>query len=270
MQQIISVFFLSYMMITCCLPGVSIVRANEIPKTQMWVEEAKELTNELEVLANRMEGLRRKLRENLEYNNYTALGNLVPKRTKIFLKLWKVTGSPPLLDKELPYVDDKKNVHFYRKFIEDNKELSSEALHRIGLKKCQESLKTPLWRYAVDYAANKTTLSKLGLIPSWEVYTNPPGMLHTDPLTQKSRDRLAKAYSKWLESNDEQFIWDVRANCFYPKSGKYKNTAGLANAIMNTKTDTVETSRAIKVWENKQIERMNNQKQEEIQKAPEK
>ena len=238
--------------LTNSLTGTVAVSADEIHKKHAWVVEAEELTNRLlEITQNR--------KTKKFPDDYPAMLKLAQERSTVLLRLWEITGAPPICGKEIPHTDSSKNISYYREYIDKHKYLSSEALHKIGLTKCKEALKTRLWLYASNYVMVKASLPKSEFRKTI-VHTNPPGMLSLLPLTKESCDRLTKAYSLWLESNKDNFVWDHRLECFRPKSGKYKNTAGLAKALTDTEIDTVETSRAINVWSKKQKEKQQGKK----------
>lgn len=236
MLNIISFNFILIVLAINCQCASAVFGANSTDVKQAWVSEAEKLLGKLVLIE-------KKLNDKLvSPEDLAAIRELRNERETIILKLWEITGAPPVCSNDIPFISLDRNISYYRNFTEKNKNLSPEALHRIGLRKCEESLQAITWYETWKYIKKTAALSdsEFGFV----IHTNPQGVMTTVPLTKDSYKRLGNAYSLWIKSNIDQLVWDSKHECFRPRNGTYENNSVLHKAFGDTEIDTAEVQRA--------------------------
>ncbi len=236
MLKIISFYFILIVPTTNCQCASAVFGANSADVKQAWVSEAEKLLGKLVLVGKKLNA---KL---VSPEGLVAILELKNERRTIILKLWEITGAPPVCSSDTLLMPIARNISYYRNFIEKNKDLSPEALHRIGLRKCEESLQAITWYEAWKYIKKTAALSDLEF--GFMILTNPPGGML--PLTKGSYKRLSKAYSLWLKSNIDQLVWDSKHECFRPRNGTYVNNSVLHKAFDDIEIDIAEVQRSIR------------------------
>ncbi len=171
MLKIISFYFILIVPTTNCQCASAVFGANSADVKQAWASEAEKLLDKLVLIG-------KKLNDKLvSPEDLVALRELRKERETIILKLWEITGAPPVCSSDIPFIPLARNISYYRTFIEKNNNLSPEALHRIGLRKCEESLQAITWYETWKYIKKTAALSdsEFGFV----ILTNPQGVMTT-------------------------------------------------------------------------------------------
>jgi hypothetical protein len=111
------------------------------------------------------------------------------KGDELLWKLWLLTGASPQVEDKGEAIGShlKKNVEAYRKYIDENRDVSEEQLARKGLDNAVKAISSPLWYSTTKYLREKTGCrANFGFM----IDVFPPRHIMTTPLEKDSYRRL--------------------------------------------------------------------------------